>query len=48
VRIGSKTKEEKKKGKINEGDVEWVRLLVGEEEKGGEKNKGEKQKKRRK
>jgi hypothetical protein len=32
---------EKEKKKINEGDVEWVRLSVGEE-------KGEKQKKWRK
>ena len=35
----SMKKEEKKKGKINKGDMEWVRLSVGEE-KGGEKNRG--------
>jgi hypothetical protein len=44
VRIGIKNKEETKRGKINEGDVDWVRLSVGKE-KGGEKNKGEKEKK---
>jgi hypothetical protein len=47
VRIGIKNKEEKKRGKINEGDVVWVRWSVGKE-KGGEKkvkNKGEKEKK---
>jgi hypothetical protein len=42
VRIGIKNKEEKKRGKINEGDV-WVRLSVGKE-KGGEKNKEKKRK----
>ena len=43
VRIRIKNKEEKKRGKINEGDVKWVRLSIGKE-KGGEKNKGEKEK----